>query len=165
MRCTPRYCFFLNTLPLSHCSMAARFGARALSRVLGASTSRAASRSATFSVVQRSLSAVPHISDKIVHVTFSNNAGLHAVAEPPPPEKGWALAFAYEGEGKSPLACVSAAGSQRLFCVSTACRPAHSGILLMRRKSQRTTDLRIQGLLSISGCSLGRECLVSVYVA
>ena len=57
--------------------MAARLvGVRALAR-LNAATARPAMR-APFTGMQRSFAAVPHMKDKVVHVTFSNNAGFHS---------------------------------------------------------------------------------------
>lgn len=54
--------------------MAARLmGSRAMVRLTGA-TARPAMR-APFTGMQRSFTAVPHMKDKVVHVTFSNNAG------------------------------------------------------------------------------------------
>ena len=55
--------------------MAARGMGVALKRVAGMSAGRLAGRAAAFSVQQRKMSSVPHVSSKVVHVTFSNNAG------------------------------------------------------------------------------------------
>jgi len=56
--------------------MAARLvGSRALARLAAASAARPATMRAPFAGAQRSFAAVPHVADKVVHVTFSNNAG------------------------------------------------------------------------------------------
>ena len=52
----------------------ASLGARTLGRVLGASAARAPVRP----MMHRAFS-VPHMADKVVSVTFSNNAGAEAV--------------------------------------------------------------------------------------
>jgi hypothetical protein len=52
----------------------ASLGARTLGRVLGASAARAPVRP----MLHRAFS-VPHMADKVVSVTFSNNAGAEAV--------------------------------------------------------------------------------------
>eukprot|EP00277_Geminigera_cryophila_P013645 CAMPEP_0179451970 /NCGR_PEP_ID=MMETSP0799-20121207/35962_1 /TAXON_ID=46947 /ORGANISM="Geminigera cryophila, Strain CCMP2564" /LENGTH=147 /DNA_ID=CAMNT_0021247637 /DNA_START=12 /DNA_END=455 /DNA_ORIENTATION=+ len=55
--------------------MAAALGRVAVARLVGSSVVRAVGRTAVFPSMQRSFASVPHMSDKLVHVTFSNNAG------------------------------------------------------------------------------------------